>query len=94
MTEKQRTFSYHWGNGVVAEEAQVRGRYHQPTFQLLKYTDGEAAGEVSLRFCHYGHEGRFRRSPLLMSTEEIDMMRDALRKTPELRDLLLRLIGD
>jgi len=94
MTDKQRTFRYHWGGGVVAEEARVQGRFHQPTFQLLKYTDGEAAGGVSIRFCHYSHQGRFQRSPLLMSTEELDMMRDALLKTPELRGLLSRLIGD
>ena len=93
MSEKQRAFSYHWGSGYVAEQAQVEGQHHVPTLQLLKYTDGEAAGQVSLRFCHYGHSGRFQRSPLLMSPEEIDMMGEALRQTPELMALLRRLVG-
>jgi len=59
-----------------------------PTLQLLKYTEGEAAGNVSVRFCHYGHAGNFRRSPLMMSPDEIDMMRDALHETPELQELV------
>ena len=92
MEKGRKTFSYHWGSGYVAEEAQVRGQYHLPTLQLLEYTDGEAGGDVSIRFCHYGHNGMFRRSPLMMSAEEIDMMRDALRETPRLRELLAKLV--
>ena len=94
MGKTRRSFTYHWGSGYVAEEAQVRGPHHMPTLQLLRYTEGEAAGAVSVRFCHYGHNGMFRRSPLLMSADEIDMMRDALRETPELRDLPKRLVED
>ena len=94
MTTKRKSFSYSWGSGYVAEEAGVKGEYHVPTLQLLKYTEGEAAGNVSVRFCHYGHAGNFRRSPLMMSLDEIDMMREALRETPELRELLRRLVAD
>ena len=86
MRKQQRPFNYHWGSGYVAEEAQVRGEHHMPALQLLKYT--------SIRFCHYSHAGRFARSPLLMSPEEIDMMREALHGTPELRSLLQRLVAD
>ena len=93
MKEQRKAFSYGWGSGYVAEEAQVRGAHHIPTLQLLRYTEGEAAGSVSVRFCHYGHNGGFRRSPLMMSPEEIDMMQEALRQTPELRRLLARLLG-
>ena len=78
----------------MAEEAQVSGEYNVPTFQLLKYTEGDAAGSASIRFCHYSHSGHFRRSPLMMSTDEIDMMREALKETPELRALLARLVED
>ena len=94
MKKKVRAFSYHWGSGFVAEEARVRGPHHVPTIQLLSYTEGDAAGSVTIRFCHYGHDGRFRRSPLLMSPEEIDMMRDALRETPRLREALVRLVEE
>ena len=70
-TKRERPFSFHWGSGYVAEQAQVEGEYNVPTFQLLRYTEGDAAGGVSVRFCHYSHSGHFRRSPLMMSPEEI-----------------------
>ena len=94
MAKAKKTFSYHWGSGEVAEEAQVEGRYHMPTIQLLKYHEGDAAGGVTVRFAHYSLRGRFGRSPLMMSYEEIEDMRDALRETPELRALLKRLVED
>ena len=93
MVQGKKRFGYNWGSGYVAEEAQVQGPYHSPTIQLLKYTEGAAAGGVSIRFCHYSHQGRFQRSPLLMSVEEIEMMREALGRTSELRNLLSGLVG-
>ena len=30
-----KTFSLHWGSGVVEEEVQIVTPYHQPTIQLL-----------------------------------------------------------
>ena len=92
MIPKPKTFSFHWGSGYVAEEAQIRTPHTLPTLQLLRYTEGDAAGEITIRFCHYSPNGHFRRSPLLMSAEDMDMMRDALQETPELRDLLVRLV--
>ena len=94
MTTKRRPFNYSWGSGYIAEEARVEGEHHSPTLQLLKYTEGPAAGSLSIRFCHYGHDGHFRRSPLLMSPKEVAMMGQALRDTPELRELLLRLFAE
>ena len=94
MTTRQRPFSYSWGSGYVAEEARVRGEHHEPALQLLKYTDGDAAGRVSIRFCHYSHDGHFRRSPLLMSPDEMDLIRLALNEAPELRDLLRRMVEE
>lgn len=48
MTTKPRsaekTFSLHWGSGVIEEEAQFATHYHRPTLQLLKFTAGEADG--------------------------------------------------
>ena len=94
MEKTKRTFSYHWGSGVVAEQAQVQGEHHVPTIQLLRFDEGPAAGEKTIRFCSYSLRGRFQRSPLLMSPGEIEQMREALRETPELRSLLLRLVMD
>ncbi len=67
MATKQKRISYSWGSGDVAEEASVEGEHHIPTVQLLKYTEGEAGGNLSIRFCHYGHAGNFRRSPLMIA---------------------------
>ena len=94
MTARQRRFNYSWGSGIVVEEARVQGEHHSPSLQLLKYTEGPAEGAVSIRFCHYGHDGHFRRSPLLMSSEDLALMRDALAETPELKELLLKLLAD
>jgi hypothetical protein len=91
---KERRFSFEWGSGVIAEEAQFEGEWNRPTIQLLKYTEGHAEGGASIRFCSYNHNGRFSRSPLMLSATEIDGLRDALRKTPELRELLQELVSD
>ena len=94
MERKKKTFSFHWGSGHVAEEAQVSGEYNMPTFQLMRYTEGPAEGTVTLRFCQYNHRGMFSRSPLMMGMEEIGLMREALKGTPELRALLKQLVAD
>ncbi len=94
MAVKERRFNFHWGSGVVAEEARFEGEHHTPAIQLLKYDEGEAEGQVSIRFCFFNQRGRFQRSPLMISEGEIDQMRVALEETPELRELLKRLVGD
>jgi hypothetical protein len=90
---KQRRFSFSWGSGVIAEEAQFEGEWNRPTIQLLKYTEGHAEGAMSIRFCSYNHSGRFSRSPLMLSTTEIDGLREAIARTPELRALLRELVS-
>ena len=89
-----RPFSYHWGNGLVIEEASYSGLHHEPVIQLLQYDEGEAAGGWSIRFCFYSPDGRFQRSPLLVGEDELDGLRAALRETPRLRELLKRLVQD
>ncbi len=87
-----KAFQFEWGSGVIEEEAQAEGKYHMPTIQLLRYTEGSAPGAMSLRFCHYSPTGRFGRPPLMISEDEIDLLRDAVRKTPKLRALLKRIV--
>ena len=87
-----RPFSFHWGNGFVTEEASAVGEFHNPAIQLLEYTEGEAAGSFSVRFCYYSHDGRFQRSPLLIGEEDIEGLREALESTPKLRSVLARLV--
>jgi hypothetical protein len=88
----EKTFSLHWGSGVIEEEAQFVTPYHRPTIQLLKFTEGEAKGSHALRFCHYDHHGRFQRSPLIIDAATLADLRKALAQTPKLRKLLARLV--
>lgn len=89
-----RSFSYHWGNGQVVEEAAFTSRHHEPVIQLLEYDEGEAAGTWSIRFCFYNLDGRFQRSPLLVGEDELDGLRSALAQAPRLRALLKRLVSE
>jgi hypothetical protein len=87
-----RPFEMHWGRGEIIEEATFSGEYHEPAIQLLAYTEGEAAGGFSIRFCSYNHRGQFQRSPLMLGEAEIEGLRKALQETPQLRDILSQLI--
>jgi hypothetical protein len=88
-----RPFEMHWGRGEIVEEATFVAEHHEPTIQLMQYTEGEAAGSFSIRFCTYSHRGSFQRSPLMLSPEDIDGLRLALKQTPHLREALQRLLA-
>jgi hypothetical protein len=89
-----RPFEMHWGSGEIVEEATFSSEYHEPAIQLMVYTQGDAAGSFSLRFCSYNHRGMFQRSPLMVGEADIPGLRRALRETPRLREILRRLISD
>jgi len=88
-----KTFSLHWGNGVIEEEVQITTPYHRPTIQLLKFTEGQAKGSYEIRFCAYDHRGRFQRMPLIVDERDLAPLRKALRSTPKLRELLRHLLA-
>ena len=88
-----KTFSLHWGSGVVEEEVQIETAYHRPTIQLLKFTAGKAKGTYEIRFCTYDHRGRFQRMPLIVDARDLAPLRSALKTAPRLRRLLKQLLG-
>ena len=88
-----RSFSLHWGRGVIEEEVRVSSTYHQPSIQLLKFTEGPAAGTREIRFCYYDHNGRFQRSPLIIDERDIPNLRRALKSAPRLAQMLANLVG-
>ena len=92
-TPGPRTFSLHWGNGIIEEEVRIRSTYHHPTIQLLKFTEGSAKGTREIRFCHYNHRGQFQRSPLIIDEKDIPELRKALDATPKLKQLLKKLVA-
>ena len=91
--EKAKTFTLHWGTGVIAEEAQIATEHHRPTIQLLEFTAGPAKGTREIRFCFYDHRGRFQRSPLIIDEGDLPALRRALDATPRLKRLLAKLVA-
>ncbi|HUB96859.1 MAG TPA: hypothetical protein VL993_13135 [Stellaceae bacterium] len=91
MRDKPKSFSFHWGTGVVEEEVQIASHYHRPTIQLLKFTEGAAKGTREIRFCHYDHHGRFQRSPLILAEEDLGALARALDDAPRLKAMLKKL---
>jgi hypothetical protein len=89
--EVPRPFKFHWGGGEIIEEASYTGRYTEPAIQLLEY-EGHP-GAYGIRFCYYNHGGRFQRSPMMLDgTDSFEGIREALRETPKLRELLRKLV--
>ncbi len=91
--EKPKEFSLHWGSGIVEEEVQITTEHSRPTIQLLKFMEGEAAGDYEIRFCHYDHRGRFQRSPLIIDVNDVRELSRALDKAPKLKKFLAALIS-
>jgi hypothetical protein len=90
--EVPRSFAFHWGGGQIIEEASYRGRYTEPTIQLLEY-EGHP-GSYGIRFCYYSLEGRFQRSPMMIDGgDSFEGLRAALQDTPRLRELLHKLVS-
>ena len=90
---KPKTFNLHWGSGIVEEEATIVTEYHKPSIQLLKFTEGEAAGRYQIRFCFYDHRGRFQRAPMILGEADLADLRKALAHTPKLKRLIGKLGG-
>lgn len=84
-----RPFTLHWGSGQISEEATYTGEHHEPSIQLLEFDDGS----LQVRFCYYDHAGRFQRSPLIVSNDEIAGLKKTLAGTPRLRSLLREMVG-
>jgi hypothetical protein len=84
----EKTFSLHWGSGIIEEEVQITTPYHLPTVQLLRFTDGPAAGSRAIRFCHYDTRGRFQRSPLIVDERDIETLAKELTRSSALRAML------
>ncbi len=89
--DKPKTFAFHWGSGIVAEEVQIATAHHRPTIQLLQFTDGAAKGSYEIRFCFYDHRGRFQRSPLIIDEGDLAPLRRALDAAPRLKRLIGKL---
>ena len=89
-----RPFKYEWGGGQIVEEAACTFEHHEPVIQLMRYEGGELDGKEAIRFCFYNLRGAFQRHPLMIGTEDIAELREALKQAPRLRSLLQQLVND
>lgn len=89
-----RPFSLHWGDGHIIEEARAETEHTAPAIQLMQFETGEAAGSVALRFCHFSHDGRFQRSPMILAERDLAGMREALERSPQIARLLRAMLPE
>ena len=87
-----RKFSMPWGDGQVVEEVGVDTEHNELVIQLLRYDDADIGDTV--RFCQYWLDGRFQRQPMMIGAAQIAAMRDALKASPAIRDVLKQLVAD
>ena len=58
---------------------------------MTKSGDGEAKGQIEVRFCFYDLLGGIARSPMILDETEFDAMRKALAGTPKLKKIIAKL---
>ncbi len=87
-----RPFTMPWGGGEIVEEASIVTEHNEPTIQLLRYSGDESWETV--RFCQYWLTGQFQRQPMMLAAADVANMREALKRTPRLRELLRELVAD
>ncbi len=87
-----RPFSFEWAQGQVIEEASVKcklGNHSwEPTIQLLRYDDGTE----NLRLCVF-HGKRFSRMPLLISPDELTALIREASQHPKIKALLTKSVA-
>lgn len=86
-----RKFEMPWGNGLVVEEVGIDTEYNELVIQLLRYDDFD---DDAVRFCQYWPDGKFQRTPMMLSRSNVDAMRKALKDAPQIRALLRELVQD
>ena len=81
------------GGGDIIEEAAI-DEYDEwaPAFQVMKFTDGERAGERALRFCYYVKSGQLARRALWIDEKDIEKLKKEIKKNPQIRGFLERLL--
>ncbi|HEX7166682.1 MAG TPA: hypothetical protein VF230_06855 [Acidimicrobiales bacterium] len=86
-----RSFTMPWGGGNVVDEVGVDTEHNELVIQLLRYDDYP---KESIRFCQYWLDGRFQRQPMMLSEEHIPALREAIKASPRIRELLRALVAD
>jgi len=80
------------GEGEIVEEAAKEYQNWAPAIQVLRFTEGEEAGTEVLRFCYYAKTGQIAPRALWINDEDIDNLREEIKKQPQVRKFLQRLL--
>jgi hypothetical protein len=78
------------GSGEIIEEAAVDYPTWAPSIQVLKFSNGDKM----LRFCYYAQTGQLAPRALSLNDEHISKLRKEIKKKPQVRKLLQRLLSD
>ena len=79
-----------WGKGQVVDEVSAHDQYKEAVIQLIEW---EGGGQT-LRFCQYWPDGRFQRQPMMIGTDDIAALREAIRSNPRLCALVRQLVDE
>jgi hypothetical protein len=83
-----RTAATPWGAATVVEELTLPQRAGERRFSSLVQLLETAKGERLVRFA-YATNGAARRGPVTLRTNDVARLREALERTPALKEVLL-----
>jgi hypothetical protein len=76
-----------WGPAELVEELTVRQQAGEKRFASIVQLLETGSGERLVRFA-YSTDGTARRGPVTLRTRDVERLRDALEKKPELKEAL------
>jgi hypothetical protein len=77
------------GKGEIMEEAAVEYEDWAPAIQVLEFENGEKV----LRFCYYVRSGKLAPRALYIDNDDIDNLREEIKKKPQVRKFLESLLS-
>lgn len=80
------------GKGEIVEEAARDYENWAPAIQVLRFTEGEEVGTEVLRFCYYVKSGQLANRALWINDEDVENLREEIKKKPRVRKFLQRLL--
>ena len=90
-TEIPRPFNFKGlGSGNIIEEATVEYEHWAPAIQVLEFENGKKV----MRFCYYVRSGKLAPRALYIDEDDIDNLREEIKKKPQVRNFLQRLLSE
>ena len=77
------------GKGEIMEEASVEYEDWAPAIQVLEFENGKKG----LRFCYYVRSGKLAPRALYIDNDDIDNLREEIKKKPQVRKFLESLLS-